>query len=153
MLEELCSFQELSSFNNVVVLVMLATVTYLVFGKGAELLHYCLPQQSKEGFETNKELDKKSASNVLCDGHGQGGNADIKIRFEHELIEPSAELNAVLIKKLQQGSGFVTAFKKFKACLKVKLAFSLSLSEKYVLHLIKQKHISQFLIAMQLCKR
>ncbi len=151
MLEELCSFQELSSFNNVVVFVLLATVTYLVFGKGAELLHYCLPQQSKEGFDTNKGLDKKAASNVLCEGQGQGGKGDIKIKFEHEFIEPSAELNGVLIKKLQQGSSFVTAFKKFKAQLKVKLAFSLSLNDKYVLQLIK-KHISQFLIAMQLCK-
>lgn len=137
MLEELCSFQELSSFNNVVVLVMLATVTYLVSGKGAELLHYDLPQQSKEGFETNKELDKKAATNVLCDGQGQGGSGEIKIKFEHEFIEPSAELNGVLLKKLQQGSSFVTAFKKFKACLKVKLAFSLQLSEKYVLQLLK----------------
>ena len=31
--------QELSSFNNVVVLVLLATGIYLVFGKGAGLLH------------------------------------------------------------------------------------------------------------------
>ncbi len=120
--------------------VLLATVTYLVFGKGAELLHYCLPQQSKEGFETNKELDKKSASNVICDGQGQGGNSEIKIKYEHEFIEPSAELNGTLIKKLQQGSNFVAAFKKFKACLKVKLAFSLSLSDKYVLQLNKQKY-------------
>lgn len=118
------------------------TVTYLVFGRGAELLHYCLPQQSKEGFDTNKELDKKSASNVICDGHGQGqgGNSEIKIKYEHEFIEPSAELNGTLIKKLQQGSSFVAAFKKFKACLKVKLAFSLSLSDKYVLQLNKQKY-------------
>jgi hypothetical protein len=66
MLEELCSFQELSSFNNVVVLVMLATVTYLVFGKGAELLH-CLNKVRKGLKRTRNSTRKQRAASFVMD--------------------------------------------------------------------------------------
>jgi hypothetical protein len=51
----------------------------------------------------------------------------IKIKFEHECVEPSSELNTVLIKKMQLGASYVSAYKKFKAQLKVKVALSLLL--------------------------